>query len=179
MTINNTDNINDTDNTNNQANKPATKPAIKQQDTAKKSANHKPNNQPSNQASSQKNNTAKDKKPAEPKVSNQAAQTSVAKEATPPPAMKMVDIVIAGVTYNIYCPVDEEAELHTAVAHINKFALNLKKDLPNLSQENLLLLCCLNLYEKSSHGKNNSNHDSKQNEALLKKIIHDAQAILE
>lgn len=97
------------------------------------------------------------------------------------PAMKKVDIVIAGITYQIYCPVDEEAELRSAVYYINNFILDIKKDSPSLGQENLLVLCCLNLYEKihSNDKANNANkQQSKQAEALLGKIMQDAQSIL-
>lgn len=137
-----------------------------------KNANKKPNSQPNRQPN--------DKPSAEPQTPRPATRQSVLTPSTPKPVMKMVDIVIAGITYNIYCPINEEEELQSAVEHINTFALNIKKEAPNLSQENLLLLCCLNLYEKSNH--NQTSDDSvnpKQMEVLLKKMIHDAHSILE
>lgn len=108
--------------------------------------------------------------------------TKMAQQASNPiqkAPIKMVDILIAGVTYDIYCSVDEEEELRSAASHINTSALNIRKEAPNLSQEKLLLLCCLNLYEKnhSSTATTDSNL-SKQTSALLKKIIEDAQTIL-
>lgn len=99
----------------------------------------------------------------------------------PKPEMKKVDIAIAGVTYQIYCPADEEQELRAAVSYINNFLLDIKKDAPNLNQENLLVLCCLNLYEKihaSNKASNASKQQSKQVEALLNKITQEAKSIL-
>lgn len=97
------------------------------------------------------------------------------------PQLKKVDIVIAGIAYQIYCPVHEEEELRSAVYYINNFVLDIKKDATNLGQEKLLLLCCLDLYEKiHAHKKTNDNHqhENQQSEALLRKIITDAQSIL-
>ncbi|MGM8887347.1 cell division protein ZapA [Psychrobacter sp. 1U2] len=114
-------------------------------------------------------------------ASRSSASNTSAKPATLEPEMKKVDIVIAGVTYQIYCPANEEAELRSAVYYINDFLLNIKKDAPNLSQENLLVLCCLNLYEKiHAHKKSDDEtaQASKQAEALLSKIMKDAQSIL-
>jgi cell division protein ZapA len=95
--------------------------------------------------------------------------------------VKQVDIAIAGVTYSIFCPEPEEEELRAAVHYINNFALDIKKGAPSLSQENLLVLSCLNLYEKiHEHNKTDDNQqqESKQTEALLSKIIQDTQSIL-
>ena len=97
------------------------------------------------------------------------------------PQIKKVDIAIAGVNYPIYCPVHEQEELHSAVSYINNYALDLKRDAPSLSQENLLVLCCLSLYEKI-HANQRTSEDrlqqDKQSEALLNKIMKDAQSIL-
>ena len=95
--------------------------------------------------------------------------------------MKKVDIVIAGVTYPIFCPVHEEEELRSAVYHINNSALDIKKAAPNLTQENLLVLCCLNLYETINSNKKSENkrrNDNGKTEALINKIMQDAQSIL-
>ena len=109
--------------------------------------------------------------------------TQVTTKPTKPvePQIKKVDIPIAGVTYPIYCPVHEQEELMSAVSYINNHALDLKKEAPSLSQESLLVLCCLNLYEKI-HANQRSDEDrmqqSKQSEALLNKIMKDAHSIL-
>jgi len=111
-----------------------------------------------------------------------AAKAASAQAASAPePQIKKVDVAIAGVTYPIYCPVHEQEELHSAVSYINNYALDLKRDAPSLSQESLLVLCCLNLYEKI-HANQRSEEDrlqqSKQSEALLNKIMKDAHSIL-
>ena len=89
------------------------------------------------------------------------------------PQIKKVDIAIAGVTYPIFCPVHEQEELLSAVSYINNYALDLKRDAPSLSQESILVLCCLNLYEKI-HANQRSDEDrlqkDKQSQALLNKI---------
>lgn len=94
---------------------------------------------------------------------------------------KKVDIVLAGVTYPIFCPVNEEPELRSAVYELNNFMLDLKKQAPNQSQENILVLCCLNLYEKVNAQKRlvaDQLNENKQTEAMLSKIINDARSIL-
>ncbi|WP_298908797.1 cell division protein ZapA [uncultured Psychrobacter sp.] len=114
-------------------------------------------------------------------VNSSAARPAAKPKSTPEPQIKKVDVAIAGVTYPIYCPVHEQEELHSAVSYINNYALDLKRDAPSLSQENLLVLCCLNLYEKI-HANQRSEEDrlqqSKQSEALLNKIMKDAHSIL-
>ncbi|WP_435979119.1 cell division protein ZapA [Psychrobacter sp. DM4] len=104
-------------------------------------------------------------------------KAAVAKE----PQMKKVEITIASGKYPIYCPVHEEEELRSAVSYINTYALELRAEAPNLSQENLLVLCCLNLYEKING--NNKDNEARRNEhektqGLLDKIIKDARSIL-
>ncbi|TXD96436.1 cell division protein ZapA [Psychrobacter frigidicola] len=114
---------------------------------------------------------------AEPKISDVSPETTEAEK----PQMKKVDIVIAGVTYQIYCPVNEEEELRSAVYYINNFVLDIKKDAPNLPQENLLVLCCLNLYEKihsQSKIDEDQRYETEKSVALLSKIMLDAQSIL-
>ena len=133
-------------------------------------------NPQNNNANSNVNNNANNNK------TNSNTVNSAAKPASAPePQIKKVDVAIAGVTYPIYCPVHEQEELHSAVSYINNYALDLKRDAPSLSQESLLVLCCLNLYEKI-HANQRSEEDrlqqSKQSEALLNKIMKDAHSIL-
>lgn len=124
-------------------------------------------------------------KQTEPSVSKAPISPTTAgatsKPMTPESQVKKVDIVIAGVTYPIYCPIHEQEELLSAVSYINNYALDLRREAPSLSQENLLVLCCLNLYEKI-HANQRSEEDrlqqDKQSEALLNKIMKDAQSIL-
>lgn len=116
------------------------------------------------------------------KINNSTVNSSAAKPvSTPEPQIKKVDVAIAGVTYPIYCPVHEQEELHSAVSYINNYALDLKRDAPSLSQESLLVLCCLNLYEKIHTNQRNEEdrlQQSKQSEALINKIMKDAHSIL-
>lgn len=110
-----------------------------------------------------------------------SAQSKPNTNNTSEPQIKKVDISIAGVTYPIYCPVHEQEELRSAVFYINDYAQELRKDAPSLSQENLLVLCCLNLYEKI-HANQRDDEDrlqeSSRSNALLNKILKDAQSIL-
>lgn len=114
-------------------------------------------------------------------IATVSAQSKSNTNNTPEPQIKKVDISIAGVTYPIYCPVHEQEELRSAVFYINDYAQELRKDAPSLSQENLLVLCCLNLYEKI-HANQRDDEDrlqeSSRSDALLNKILKDAQSIL-
>ncbi|WP_333613827.1 cell division protein ZapA [Psychrobacter sp.] len=116
------------------------------------------------------------------KATNSTVSSSAAKpESAPEPQIKKVDVAIAGVTYPIFCPVHEQEELHSAVSYINDFALKSRKEAPGLSQENLLVLTCLNLYEKIQTYERNEEdrlQQSKQSEALLNKIMKDAHSVL-
>ena len=147
------------------------------------SSNTNSNNANSNNASSASaNSTNTNSTNTDSSTVNSSAARPAAKAASAPePQIKKVDVAIAGVTYPIYCPVHEQEELHSAVSYINNYALDLKRDAPSLSQESLLVLCCLNLYEKI-HANQRSEEDrlqqSKQSEALLNKIMKDAHSIL-
>ena len=114
-------------------------------------------------------------------VQSDATISATKVNSAPQPQIKKVDIAIAGVSYPIYCPVHEQEELYAAVSYINDYALNLKRDAPSLSQERLLVLCCLNLHEKI-HVNQRSDEDrlqqDKQSEALLNKVMKDAHSIL-
>lgn len=115
------------------------------------------------------------------KTTNSTVNSAAKPESAPEPQIKKVDVAIAGVTYPIFCPVHEQEELRAAVSYINDFALKLRRDAPSLSQENLLVLTCLNLYEKiQTHERNEEDRlqQNKQSEALLKKIMKDAHSIL-
>ena len=104
-----------------------------------------------------------------------------ADDETPEPQMKKVDIVIAGNTYPIYCPINEEEALRSAVYVINNAVLDIKEQAPNLTQENLLVLCCLNLQEKIHSQQKDVEqhyHNAEQSEMLLNKIINDADSVL-
>ena len=137
-------------------------------------------NPQNNNANSNVNNNANNNANSN-KTTNSTVNSAAKPESAPEPQIKKVDVAIAGVTYPIFCPVHEQEELRAAVSYINDFALKLRRDAPSLSQENLLVLTCLNLYEKiQTHERNEEDRlqQSKQSEALLKKIMKDAHSIL-
>ncbi len=104
------------------------------------------------------------------------------KDSTEQPQLKKVDIMIAGVRYSVMCPIHEEEDLRSAVYYINNFAMDIKNSAPNISQENLLVLSCLNLFEKISHQEKSANHaknSNQQSENLLNKLIDDAESMLQ
>lgn len=114
-------------------------------------------------------------------ASTTETESDQADDETPEPQMKKVDIVIAGNTYQIYCPINEEEALRSAVYVINNAVLDIKEQAPNLSQENLLVLCCLNLQEKIHNQQKDVEqhyHNAEQSEMLLNKIIEDAESVL-
>ena len=118
----------------------------------------------------------------QPQAQTQAAYPNIETSTdTPEPAVKKVDIVIAGITYQIYCPINEEQELRSAVYFINNSVLDIKKQAPNLTQENMLVLCCLNLFEKM-HSQQKTDEkqrlETEQSVLLLNKILQDAQSVL-
>ncbi|MGP4863794.1 cell division protein ZapA [Psychrobacter sp. T6-5] len=137
--------------------------------------------QPKNTQAPNAPSTAQKTTAAGSNISSAMAQSNTKTPKAPEPQIKKVDIAIAGVTYPIFCPVHEQEELLSAVSYINNYALDLKRDAPSLSQESILVLCCLNLYEKI-HANQRSDEDrvqkDKQSQALLNKIMKDAHSIL-
>ncbi len=146
-------------------------------DDQSKSIDKQPKNTPALNAPS----TAQKTTATGSNISSAMAQSNTKTPKAPEPQIKKVDIAIAGVTYPIFCPVHEQEELLSAVSYINNYALDLKRDAPSLSQESILVLCCLNLYEKI-HANQRSDEDrvqkDKQSQALLNKIMKDAHSIL-
>ncbi len=117
------------------------------------------------------------------KVSTQTNKTEIEsdKSAGKKTEMKTVDVTISGATYPINCPVDEIEELEKAVLYINHFIREIRKDAPTLSHENLLVLCCLNIYEEMKQQKNTQasiRQNDKQMRSLIDKITQDAKSIL-
>lgn len=123
------------------------------------------------------------------KVENKGVQNDTSNTTTnnkpvikaPEPEIKKINISIAGANYAIFCPADEEDELREAEKFINDFTTNIKKDAPKLNQENLLVLSCLNLYEKiNNHKKLTTERQQKdeENENLLEKIMREANSVL-
>lgn len=91
-----------------------------------------------------KNNDMTNSKSAKPAAELQNKKPEHKKPESKKPESKKIDIVIAGASYPIFCPADEEQELRAAEKFINDFATAIKKDAPKLNQENLLVLSCLN-----------------------------------
>ena len=121
--------------------------------------------------------------PSKPPQQNNAADSqSLSKTANPSESpVKKVNVAIAGVSYPIFCPADEQQALLSAVSYINNYALDLKKEAPSLSQERVLVLCCLDLYEKMHNNQKKEedrSKEDKQSAALLNKIMKDAQSML-
>ncbi|SUD90107.1 cell division protein ZapA [Psychrobacter phenylpyruvicus] len=99
-------------------------------------------------------------------------------EAEPEPQYSAVDISILDKHYTINCPVGEEHELFAASDFINNFIEDLRAHAPQLPHENLLVLCCLNLYEKLQQTKNGAaaNEQSiEQANQLVEQMIQDMQ----
>lgn len=97
------------------------------------------------------------------------------------PELKLVDVVISGVTYPIQCPADEVQSLQKASDFINQFISDIRKQAPTLNHENLLVLCCLNLHEQIDSQQLQQKHHQLENErmqALINKISQDANSIL-
>lgn len=98
-----------------------------------------------------------------------------------PDTVKTVNIVISGATYPVNCPVDEISSLKKASRYINDFINDLRKEAPTLSHENLLVLCCLNMYETMDQQENQKKSTTIQEQRmqiLLDKITKDAGSIL-
>lgn len=107
---------------------------------------------------------------------NQPEQTQ--DEAPQEPQFMPVDITILEKNYTINCPVGEEGELYSASQFINSFIQDLQANAPQLPQENLLVLCCLNLYEKMQQAKLQTaanESDIAQANELLEHMIREMQ----
>lgn len=99
-------------------------------------------------------------------------------EAEPELQYSAIDISILDKHYTINCPVGEEHELFAASDFINNFIEDLRANAPQLPHENLLVLCCLNLYEKLQQSKNSAaaNEQSiEQANQLIEQMIQDMQ----
>lgn len=123
-------------------------------------------------------------KPSETVSSLPTTSTIATTPLTPtkPKEIRTVDVFIGGATYPINCPVDEKDELDKAVLYINHFFREIRKDAPTLEHENLLVLCCLNMYEEMKQQKNTEatiRENDKQMQTLIEKITKDAKSIVD
>ncbi|WP_019672252.1 cell division protein ZapA [Psychrobacter lutiphocae] len=103
-------------------------------------------------------------------------------EDNPESAYTTVSIDILGRSYNINCPVGEEDELVLATKDINTFLNDLREKMPHIGYENLLVLCCLNLFnrlqqkDKDANAHASANHaTAEQAQQLIDKMIADMQ----
>ncbi len=111
-------------------------------------------------------------------LADDEAELATESEAEPEPQYSAIDISILDKHYTINCPVGEEHELFAASDFINNFIEDLRAHAPQLPHENLLVLCCLNLYEKLQQSKNNAaaNEQSiEQANQLIEQMIQDMQ----
>lgn len=155
-------------------------------------SNQQPNPQPKPQQAEQQHDSHHDshhqpeRSPATAQTASEPTDPKLALEqqASHSPASKQskVNVVIAGHSYSINCPADEEKQLKAAVFAINHFIHGIRQQAPNLSHENLLVLSCLNLYEKAhelQQHTNQLNHEVHQAQALIQTMLKDAQQLLQ
>ncbi len=115
------------------------------------------------------------------KVTAKPAEKPKKIDTKPKQEIVNVPITISGATYSVNCPVNEQDELEKAVLYINHFIRSVRKNAPTLSYENLLILCCLNMYEEMRQQRNTQEsirENDKQMKALIDKITRDARSIL-
>ena len=90
-----------------------------------------------------------------------------------------VKLTILGKPYKINCPADEQEELQEAGSYIHNFINDIYQQSPHLSQENLLVLCCLNLYEKMIENEKSlaqAEEVNQQANKLIDKIMEELSA---
>lgn len=90
--------------------------------------------------------------------------------------IKKVDVFINGRTYVINCPSDEEPALERASSYINNFIQEIRKQAPQLPQEEMLVLCALNLYEKAEQLKSLQQHN-EQAETLISDMLNQVNTL--
>lgn len=99
------------------------------------------------------------------------------------PSFKAVDLSIAGSSHRITCPVDEVAQLEQAGTYINDKIRELRRAVKgkNPSNEELLVLTCLELYDQCQSLKNDRKNqllDNERAKALIEKVTKDARSVL-
>lgn len=99
------------------------------------------------------------------------------------PSFKAVDLNIAGTSHRINCPVDEVSQLEQAGQYINSKIREIRRDAKgkSLSNEELLVLVCLELYDQQEALKHEHKNQILNNErarAIIEKITKDARSVL-
>lgn len=90
--------------------------------------------------------------------------------------VKKVDIFINGRTYTINCPESEQPALERASSFINNFIQDIRRQAPQLPQEELLVLCALTLYEKAEQLQALQQHN-EQAEDLVNDLLNQIQRL--
>lgn len=161
------------------------------QNSIKVSPSHNTNNnshtksQPSH-ADAQTNTTntkevSKTEQALTPTPQNTPPTTPVKAETKP--SFKAVDLNIAGTSHRINCPVDEVSQLEQAGQYINSKIREIRRDTKgkSLSNEELLVLVCLELYDQQEALKHEHKNQILNNErarAIIEKITKDARSVL-
>lgn len=116
--------------------------------------------------------------------------TQKTKSHTPSPSsaqagqsISRVDISIAGTPHRISCPSDEVNHLHKVADNINQALRDIRRHVTgkNPSNEELLVLHCLDLYDQLSELKHKDQERNIEEEracALLDKMIKNANTLL-
>lgn len=99
------------------------------------------------------------------------------------PVFKAVDLNIAGTNHRINCPADEVSQLEKAGEFINDKIREIRHETKgkNLSNEELLVLICLELYdvqESLRAERRNQLSDNERARALIEKINENARSVL-
>lgn len=99
------------------------------------------------------------------------------------PAFKAINLNIAGTNHRINCPIDELAQLERAGEFINDKIREIRHDTKgkNLSNEELLVLICLELYDSQESlrvERRNQLSDNERARALIEKINENARSVL-
>lgn len=132
---------------------------------------------------SQENKRAAQSAAANTPQSNAHTTKSEPAQINAAPAFVAVTVEIAGTSHHINCPSDEIKNLETAATYIDDKVCTLRQNFKskNLSNEELLVLTCLELHDQLTtlQAKQRINNEEwQQNQLLLSEIIKDAQSIL-
>lgn len=88
-----------------------------------------------------------------------------------------VDIQVAGISYPINCKPTEVEKLQQVASQINQRLKEIKQAAGNLSQEKLLVLCCLSLCDELTIAKQDE-AQLQQSRRLISQMITDAKQAL-
>lgn len=158
------------------------------QNSIKVSPSHNTNNdshaksQPSD-IDVQTKTATKDTTPTEQAPAPQNTPPATPAKTETKPSFKAVDLNIAGTSHRINCPIDEVSQLEQAGQYINSKIREIRRDTKgkSLSNEELLVLVCLELYDQQEALKHEHKNQILNNErarAIIEKITKDARSVL-